>query len=106
MTRRRATPAGRPVTDPTVIFWAFVHRHLPGHARDDPRLLLLREIDHFADAYGLDVPGDAVDEWPYSRGGDVNLVQLHRSQAGYERLVSLLRHDTEELLACLAYGYL
>ena len=90
-----------------LVLWAFVHKHLPGHVKVDPRLLLLTAVDDFAETHGLTkTTGRTAARWPLERATEIDLVKLHRSPLHHERFLWLQRKGPGQWeLNCRVYSH-
>lgn len=89
--------------EPTLFFTIYAHKHFPGFLPKDHRLVLLEQIDLFAQRHGLRPAGKT---WLYQHATDIDLVALHRSPPSYHPLLNLSWEDAKALHQCLVYAHI
>ncbi len=91
------------VREPALFCSIYVHRHLPGFLRRDPRLVLLEMLETFADRHELAPFGTLC---PHTRPSEIDLVALHRAPPAHRPLVWLSGPEgSDPLYEALAYAH-
>lgn len=90
------------IRDPSLFLSVYLHRHLPGFLEQDPRLIVLRQLDLFAERHALE---PATGDWRHASAAAIDLVALDRSPPALQRLFDAARNTPDEIFRAMAYAH-